>query len=257
MRTLPAMRFFFLLTLYSLMVLPLWAQAPEGVVERWREGQMAAFRNAGTVRCVEESDRRVEGPNKTREIHLVSRLRLVPGLMTVEREVERVEMNGRPVPEGERQRMTRFLSHGRHGHGQGGGRGQGNGRGAERERVVDLLFWPARFAAGLHPAGTLQSDPQADRALRLDLIGAPDQSVERLTLWFTPRGDRLLRARLLARHRPEDPPLVVETHYRRYRGLDVPERRHVEGSMLVTKRGRTYTLRYEQQVAYRDYRFER
>ncbi len=231
--------------LFCFLLLPLaalagQAQPTDEVVARWQAGQERAARRVSAITCVEESNRRLDGPSGTREILTVSRLHMGLGEEHLKRELLRVEMNGRPVPEREQHRVVRYLQHGRR----------------DGAALADVLYAPALLAA-LRPEGVPRPDALADGALRLDLLAPPPHPVERVTLWFTPRGDRLVRSRLLARHRPDDAPLVVETEYRRRGGLDVPHHRHVEGSVLVRKRSRTFTMLYDQQIAYRDYRFER
>lgn len=227
--------------LFLMVALPVSGQQAGDPVARWHESQVQAARRIGAVTCTERSERRLDGPQGAKEIHTVVRVRALPGQPNADRDVTAVEMNGREVPDDQRRRVMRYIPHGRQ----------------ERERVSDMLFAPMVFVPDLRREGAARPDPAQDGAWRVDLLGRDDHPVERLTLWFTDRGDRLVRSRLLARQGAEAPPFVIETAYRRRSGLDVPDTRHIEGSMVVRKRSRTYTVLYEQQTAYRDYRFER
>lgn len=205
------------------------------LVSRWQARQNRGVARLGTVRCIEESTRRMDSPHGAREIRIVARLRTHLGRAGVEREIERMEVNGRSIPEDEQHRVLRYLRHKR----------------ASDASPEESLLLPAGLLGELQPSSAPRPDPLVRDALRVDLMGAPEDRVERLTLWFEPRTDRLVQSRMLSRPEPNDAPLVVETEYRQWRGVDVPVHRHVEGTMQLRRRSRAFTMLYEQTIAYR------
>ncbi len=207
---------------------------PETLVERWVASQERAARRAGDVRCREESLRRIDSPKGAREIHTVSRLHSRAGTPHLDRDIEHVAVNGRAVPAEEQGRIVRYLRHGRSGAGS----------------LTDMLTLFGPLMRPLVPEELPRADPLAGGSMRADLLGSPGGGVERLTLWFDARSERLLQSRLRVRHDPDAAPIVVETHYRRVRGLDLPERRSVEGTMQVRRRSRSFTLLYKQTLTY-------
>ncbi len=238
-----------LLLLFTLAgAVPAGAQGVPPAVARWQARQQAALARVDALTCVEESRRRVEGPSGSREIVTVAGLRAPSGDWMPQRTVRRAEMNGRAVPPDQWHRMLRFMQHGR--------RERRRGEGPPAPPPSDALLLLPRLFDALRPVEAAHPDSLAPDARRFDFAGTGGGPVEGLTLWLAPRADRLVRSRLLTRHLPEDPPLVVETEYDRRAGLDLPTARRVSGSMIVRKRSRTFTLHYDQQIAYRDCQLE-
>lgn len=219
-----------------LLVLPaslVRAQDDASFYVRWAESQRQTARRYATISFVEESVRRYDGPQGERRIRLISRFSGPLGAeKDWQRAIERVEVNGRPVPPGETWRGQRFLS---------------------RHRDENLVLPLSILVRDLRVEGRLDAD---GNLVRIDLMAEAQAQIERATLWFDRA--RLVRSRVVMRPRREaEAPLVVETEYHRVHGLDVPLRRHSEGMVRLERRGRPYTMLYAQEAEYRDYRFGR
>ena len=211
---------------------------PETLVQAWAASQGPRADALGRVELVEHGEWMIDGPFRLRRTAVVSRVAGGRGTDGWQREPVEVTVDGQPVPLARWQELD--------------------------ERRRELLGAPAERAARavvilhdalgqLEPAGETVLD---GRAWRVELVPRDRREpLERYTLWFDRQQGHLLRSRAIARARRTDRPLVVVTEYARVEGLDVPRRRHIEGSTQMKRRLRTYTILFAYEARYEDYRF--
>lgn len=236
------MRLFLLL---FILLLPLSTSAqrpPADLWARWEAGQVAVAERYRVCMFIEEADRRYDGPFGQRRVRTTQEMHTPvrgegQGEQRWRLRLHRVEVNDRPLPPEEHDRTERFLM--RH----------------RLELTVGLMPLHTFTADQFRQEGAVREE-RGPRLWRVDLMPTGTETlVEYATLWFVPETDRLHRSRLVVRPREHDMPLIVEMEYRRVNGLDVPLRRRAEGAVRVERRTRTYTMLFQQQTQYRDFRF--
>ena len=139
------------------------------------------------------------------------------------------------------------------------------------ETKVDCLCSPSRHTETasreiIQLAPLLEKLRPADRtraeevdgvaAWRVELVPhAQDEALQRYTLWFDRSQGHLLRSRAVVRAERSDTPFFITTSFMRVDGFDVPSRRRIEGTTQTKRRRRTYTLLFEYEAQYDQYRF--
>jgi hypothetical protein len=83
------------------------------------------------------------------------------------------------------------------------------------------------------------------------------EALQRYTLWFDRAQGHLLRTRAIVRTERNDTPFTINTSYTHIDGFDVPSHRRMEGTTQTKRRSRTYTLLFEYEASYDQYRFIR
>lgn len=198
------------------------AQQPAPLLRDWLATQQTAARQLDTVTVTERARWDVDGPFGARRWERVVRWRRQPGADDWTRE----ELAPVVLPPPARGAASRSPLR-------------------RLEPLLDALLFPARLIDRLVPAGpvlAVERDGQPTR--RLDLLppeGSKDRAaLRRLTLWFDLEG-RLVASRTLVTA-PRGGSMVVDTRFRRWRGLDVPVLREAEGLLETRRRRRSFTL---------------
>lgn len=230
-----------------LLVAPVMAQAPPrpgALIDRWLDAQRRRGGDIDQIQVRERARWVFDGPTGTRETRAESIAHADRGRLRWDREPLHVKVDSRPVPPGRWRRLERRY------HMLVGPPA------ADAARMVTHVPW---MLPRLRPVGTARPDVVDGRPTwRVDAVpqNAPP-FIERYTLWFDERDDRLHRTRALLHGPPGDAPIVVTTDYDRVEGLDVPRHRHIEGVARARRRVRTFTVLYQYDALYDDYRFTR
>lgn len=222
------------------------AQVPAAaeLLEPWLQSQLEHGAEVAAVRFVEHAAYTVDGPFGRRHVEQEVFVTAPPRANRWERTYRSLTVNGRPVPP-ERWDDLRRRRHGV--------------AGVPLERIMRAAHLRPRLFARLRPAGAVaRGDLDGVPGWRLDLVPREETlPVERLTLWFDRNHRQLRYARAILRRERGDAPFVVETEYTRVDGLDVPHRRRIEGTFQVKRRMRTFTMLFEYEGLYDEYRVTR
>ena len=230
-------------------VLPAGAQTPptpEALVRGWRASQEAMGSNIRRVALHEETIWGLDGPFGIRTLRREAEVSGVRGAERWDREILRVEVNGRGVPrarwdQADQQRLRMV--------------------GPPAEAATRAVTQLHQLLRNVIPAGDVAPERVEGgiAAWRVELVPrGRRETLQRLTLWFSREQGHLVRSRVVFQGRRRGgTPLIVTTLYRRHEGLDVPRRRHLEGSTQMRRRLRTYTLLFSFEATYSDYRFFR
>lgn len=242
--------------------------APGSLFLQWGEEQASRYETVERFAVTEEAAWSLDGPYGPRRIRIVSHLAGTPEEEDLDREVQLVQFDGRDV-EPERwiafERRRRSLA------------------GTETEELTRSVFQLSYLLRDVRPLGEpTVEDLDGKPSWRFNLAPRePDGPVEQITLWLS-RDGRLLRTRAVV-HRPprrdrergrdrdgewrerrehkEHPtaptPFLVTTDYARVEGIDVPQHRHIEGIIQRKRRERFFSMLFEYEADYRDYRIER
>jgi len=111
-----------------------------------------------------------------------------------------------------------------------------------------------RLLARGRPVGPVRTEHLGEAEVwRVEVMppGEPGPGpVERVTLWFDPATQALLRSRAILQ--PAGSTLVATVDYVRREGLDLPVARHVEGTLRTRRRGQSFTQLFTLEASYRD-----
>ena len=236
-----------LLFLGSLPVISVGAQEaprPEVLVRAWATGLEAWATDLSRIELRERSGWVLDGPFGVRRIHRVARVTGRPDTGEWERDPVRVEIDGRRVPlrrwhtlDERRKTLT----------------GPRTETAAREVLQLAVLLHKLRPADQTRPA-RIDGVP----AWRVELVpDAPGDPLQRYTLWFDRAQGHLLRSRAIVRTERNDTPFSISTSYTRVEGFDVPSHRRIEGTTQTKRRRRTYTLLFEYEAFYDQYRFIR
>lgn len=237
------------LTLLALLLLVLPAAAqeaprPEALLRGWLTSQDAMASNLARVALREEATWTLDGPFGVRRLRTEAEVEGGEGDESWHRRVLAVEVNGRRVPrerwrQAEQQRRRMIDPH--------------------AESAARAVVQIHQLLRKLQPAGVVVRDEiDGRRAWRLELVPRRRRDApERVTLWFDRTAGHLARSRIVVQTRRSATPFIVMTEYHRVEGLDVPRRRHIEGTTQMRRRLRTYTLLFTYEARYGDYRFFR
>lgn len=229
------------------LALPLAAQeAPRpGVLLRgWLASQDAMASNLARVALREEAAWTLDGPFGVRRLLTLAEVEGSTGDEAWQRRVLEVEVNGRRVPrerwEQAEQQRRRLMD-------------------PRAETAARAVVQIHQLLAKLRPAGDTSRDAlDGVRCWRIELVPRNRrEAIERVTLWFSRSDGHLARSRVVVERRRGAMPFIVTTDYRRVEGLDVPRRRHIEGTTQMRRRLRTYTILFTYEATYADYRFFR
>lgn len=256
------------LLLFALLALPppgAWAQpdaSAQRTVRAWIDGQQRLAQRIEHVAFVERSRRGLHGPFGSQVMEVDARVSGAPGGEWA-RELRRVRMDDRDVPPDEwggldeRHHMLR----------------------GPLARMIEDIGLPLRLARQLRPRSVeWTDDADGDRVLRVDLEasssrraprdrrgdprrdrrrgggrGPEPPAVESATFWFDAGAGRLTRSIVRLRG-SDDAPVTITTSYARVDGMDVPRHRRVDGTHTVRRRMRTFTLSFDLDASYSDYR---
>lgn len=220
-----------------------WAQPrPAELLRGWLDSQQERLEQLSSLEVHEDASLVLDGPFGSRALETTARVVVRRPEERWERDILAASLDGRPVPP---ERWEMALRHRTRMVGP---------RAAEAIRSVVLL---PRALRDMRPAGRPERDEVDGRPVwRYDLVSRTRSGpVERVALWLTPTG-RLVQSRVVAHARPDAPPLVVTTWYDRLEGLDLPVERHIEGTAQTRRRMRTFTMLFDYEATYRDYRLE-
>lgn len=221
------------------------APAPDDLLHRWVSSQVPAARLARQISFAEETQRVLDGPFGKRRLQMRSRLTGHPGTNDWKRDILTASANGRILTPSEFDRMERLSDH---------------MAGARVDRLLQELLFPAGALARMRSVGPATRETiRGVAAWRFD-AAAPETarlSVQRMTIWMSAEKATLLRSRTILNRPSDRSTLTVVTDYDRDRGLDVPVRRHVEGTIQARRRLRTFTLVLRVDSHYSDYRINR
>lgn len=240
----------------GLLLAPPHAQAqrppsPEALLRGWLSAQAEAAGGLAGIEMMEQTTHVLDGPFGAREVQLEAFIQGTPGTRDWDRDVRSLRIDGQEVGPERRRRLERQ-------------RGYGIDRRHARDLIIAMLL-PPELLIRMQPTGrVLEAEEDGALYWRLDLLmpEAERLPLERVTLWFTPRYRRLHHSRAILRS-PAGPPgergasLLVTTYYDHLEGLDLPRRRHVEGTLQTKRRMRTFTLLMTVDTTYHDYRFVR
>ncbi len=218
------------------------APAPAALVRSWLRHQVEHGADAVRFTFDERSELTTDGPFGTRRIRQEVRVTGGAGDAPWDRTFVALSVNDRPVGPG------RWGEPGRRRHGV---------ESPPMERIMRESHLGPRLFERMRTTGTAARDAvgSAD-AWRVEFLPRdPAAPAERLTLWFDRTGARLLRARMLLRRERGEAPLQVTTDYTRIDGLDVPRARHIEGTLQLRRRMRTFTVLFSYRGEYDHYRF--
>lgn len=234
------------LLLFVLLVLPAAAAAqappdPAALLHPWLSQQVAHSRGLEAFSFHERASYVLDGPNGARRVQHRAEIEGGADRRDWTRTFLAVEVNGRPVPPERWDEVEQ--------------RRQGLGN-LPFLRILQATHLGPQLFRRLEPAGPVAPAENGAR-WRLDLIPRRAQPpLERVTLWFD-RDGRLRNSRILLRPQNNDAPFVVTTEYARVDGLDVPVRRHIEGTVQVRRRSRIFTMLLQYEGQYDDFRFYR
>lgn len=219
---------------------PVQGQTPQTVLRQWYAAQREAEAVYTFLEVKESTQLRVEGPSGKMETRMVAQISGVPGTMDVERSIEQMFFNNRPVPqakfETEEQRRYHMV-------------------GVGLRAFMQSALFPQRLLARMRPISPIQRE-QIDGTLYWRFEMEPRRemrAVERLTVWFAPDDLRLHQIRLVLNRRHNNQPLVVTTTYTRLNSLDLPASRITEGTTRRKRRGKLFTHLFEMRVTFSDY----
>jgi len=205
--------------------------APRGerLLEAWRASTRQVFDDVDEMAWTERADLAVEGPGGTDRLRTVTAVRGGTDA-GMNRDLQRAEWNGRPVPAGRLAFLERRM---RRAYGPG------------FEWVRRPLPPEARLFAAFRAEGNARPDQlDGTPAWVVEVVPARERDrFEGGTLWFSrERGDvRLLRSRLVGRI-PRGRSAVVTTDYVSVEGLDVPRRVRAEAVVQQRRRLRVFTV---------------
>lgn len=220
------------------------APRPEMLVRAWAEGLEARAVGLSRIELRERSGWVLDGPFGVRRTHMVARVTGGPDPGGWERDPVRVEVDGRRVP----LRRWRTLDERRKAL-----------TGTRAETAAREVLQLALLLNELRPADRTRPARVEDvPAWRVELVPhARSEALQRYTLWFDRAQGHLLRSRAIVRTERKDTPFTITTRYTRVDGFDVPSHRRIEGTTQTQRRRRTYTLLFEYEAFYDQYRFIR
>ncbi len=221
--------------------------SPTALLRDWGRGQMEAEEALEELACTEVMTWVVDGAFGRRETRLEAYLRGRPGGADWTREIRDLRVNGEPVPRERWDPVQRYLGRLL---GRPGGPGWRGGAALLGPGMLPL----GRLLARGRPAGPVRTERLGEvEAWRVEVIppGEPGPGpVERVTLWFDPATQALLRSRTILQ--PAGSTLVATVDYERREGLDLPVARHVEGTLRTRRRGQSFTQLFTLEASYRD-----
>ena len=237
----------YILLLSGLMLLPAQAQEaprPRTLVRAWLAAQVERGNDIGRVDLREQAEWMADGPFGVRRIGWEADVSGGPDTDGWTRDPISLNANGRRLPlrrwkELERQRRSMIGPH--------------------AEAVARAVIQFHQVISKMRPSGeTMAEVIDGVPCWRVEMM-PPNrrEPVERYTLWFARDEGNLVRSRALVRAPRTDRPFLVTTDYTRVEGFDVARRRHMEGTTVLKRRLRTYTVLFTFEATYSDYRFFR
>ncbi len=235
----------YLVLLSGLMLSPAQAQQaprPRALVRAWLASQVERGRDIGHVEVLERAHWTVDGPFGVRRVGWVANVSGGPDTDGWQREPLSVQANGHRIPlrrweKLEKQRRSMIGPH--------------------AEAVARAVIQFYQIISNMRPTGEATAEV-IDGVLcwRVEMVPRNRrEAVERYTLWFARTEGHLVRSRALVRAPRTDRPFIITTDYTRVEGFDVAHRRLMEGTTQTKRRLRTYTLLFQFEATYSDYRF--
>ena len=220
------------------------APRPEVLVRSWAEALETRATGLSRIELRERSGWVLDGPFGVRRTHMVAHVTGGPDAGGWEREPVRAEVNGRRVP----LRRWRTLDERRKAL-----------TGPRTETAAREVLQLALLLSKLRPVDRTQpARIDGVAAWRVELVpNARGEALQRYTLWFDRAQGHLLRSRAIVRTERNRTPFTITTSYTRVEGFDVPSHRRIEGTTQTKRRRRTYTLLFEYEASYDQYRFIR
>lgn len=210
----------------------LGAQSADTLWEAWLEQQRQAWQGWEELVVEEEGHRLIDAPYGLHRIRFVAEMRVSP--KHLERKIQLLEIDNRAVQTAAFRRVIP----------------------PEPLWLSPLLDqWPPfRLLATFQPQGSSVADSTDQVACwRIELLPLNRPPIERATLWFARDDGRLVQSRLLVRGPRTPAPTVIQTHFVRMGGRDLPVHRQLTWLHPIRRRMHRYTLLITQDLFYRNY----
>ncbi len=203
------------------------------LLRNWLASQSDAAEGASGFVIQERAERSADTPFGQRRMEVDTEVTGSPGSDEWDRKIISVRVDGEEAPQKRWEKMEQEWR---------------SALMPEYIRMAQAVSLPVERLRSLRPSGPVVEDQIAGvPCWRFDAIPRSDQPpLERVTFWFEQVDGRLVRTRgIFSRfddRKVRVATLIATLEYEREAGLDVPTRRHLEGTRQIVRRGRVFTV---------------
>jgi hypothetical protein len=221
--------------------------SPITVLQQWQQSQQSATDGIVGLRVRERILRVSNGPLGNHRLETVAELMSPLNRLLWRRTLQEARLNGRSL---NRRQLNRIEQNNL------------NQLGTRFTALYNILPPATRLLTRMRSFGStimeqvgnqqayrIEAEPQQD--FSSDRPGLP--TIERVTYWITPQTGQLVQTRIEFALQGDLKPTVVTTTYHRIKGLDLPERMHLESMVQQRRRLRTFTVLVTIDASYDNY----
>ena len=225
--------------------MPLWAQTPPeaaALLRAWLAGQSEQARSITEITFMERATRLVDGRFGQQRMDVESRVTGEPQTFDWQRTIHSLLVNGKEPPPKRRANMERRWH---------------NPAQPEFNRLLHAVILPLRTWNQVAPIGP-PTEEVVDGVACWRFEVAPRRAnvpFDRITVWLDKNQGHLVRTRAIFHGRSPEATITALTDYQRIEGIDVPRRRHFEGTVKTRRREGFFTSLVELDATYSEYAF--